>query len=208
MVVDVYTLEGNIKGQIELNESIFNAKVNDVLMYELIKAANANLRQGTHDTKERSYVSGGGAKPWRQKGTGRARQGSIRAPQWKGGGAVFGPHPRDYRIELPKRIKQEAYRSLLSMKFKEGSIKIIEDFKVVDGKTKEVAAIAKKLNISKGVLITDKEDNLLKRAIRNIPWFLYNNVNRLSGRDIFYTKTVLITENAAKIINSKYAKGE
>ncbi|HPD04815.1 MAG TPA: 50S ribosomal protein L4 [Spirochaetota bacterium] len=208
MVVDVYTLEGNIKGQIELNESIFNAKVNDVLMYELIKAANANLRQGTHDTKERSYVSGGGAKPWRQKGTGRARQGSIRAPQWKGGGAVFGPHPRDYRIELPKRIKQEAYRSLLSMKFKEGSIKIIEDFKVVDGKTKEVAAIAKKLNISKGVLITDIEDNLLKRAIRNIPWFLYNNVNRLSGRDIFYTKTVLITENAAKIINSKYAKGE
>ena len=208
MVVDVYTLEGNIKGQIELNESIFNAKINDVLMYELIKAANANLRQGTHDTKERSYVSGGGAKPWRQKGTGRARQGSIRAPQWKGGGVVFGPHPRDYRIELPKRIKQEAYRSLLSMKFKEGSIKIIEDFKVVDGKTKEVAAIAKKLNISKGVLITDKEDNLLKRAIRNIPWFLYNNVNRLSGRDIFYTKTVLITENAAKIINSKYAKGE
>ena len=208
MVVDVYTLEGNIKGQIELNESIFNAKVNDVLMYELIKAANANLRQGTHDTKERSYVSGGGAKPWRQKGTGRARQGSIRAPQWKGGGVVFGPHPRDYRIELPKRIKQEAYRSLLSMKFKEGSIKIIEDFKVVDGKTKEVAAIAKKLNISKGVLITDIEDNLLKRAIRNIPWFLYNNVNRLSGRDIFYTKTVLITENAAKIINSKYAKGE
>ncbi len=208
MVVDVYTLEGNIKGQIELNESIFNAKVNDVLMYELIKAANANLRQGTHDTKERSYVSGGGAKPWRQKGTGRARQGSIRAPQWKGGGVVFGPHPRDYRIELPKRIKHEAYRSLLSMKFKEGSIKIIEDFKVVDGKTKEVAAIAKKLNISKGVLITDIEDNLLKRAIRNIPWFLYNNVNRLSGRDIFYTKTVLITENAAKIINSKYAKGE
>lgn len=208
MVVDVYTLEGNIKGQIELNESVFNAKINDVLMYELIKAANANLRQGTHDTKERSDVSGGGAKPWRQKGTGRARQGSIRAPQWKGGGAVFGPHPRDYRIELPKRIKQEAYRSLLSMKFKEGSIKIIEDFKVVDGKTKEVAAIAKKLNISKGVLITDKEDNLLKRAIRNIPWFLYNNVNRLSGRDIFYTKTVLITENAAKIINSKYAKGE
>jgi len=94
MVVDVYTLEGNIKGQIELNESIFNAKINDVLMYELIKAANANLRQGTHDTKERSYVSGGGAKPWRQKGTGRARQGSIRAPQWKGGGVVFGPHPR------------------------------------------------------------------------------------------------------------------
>ncbi len=208
MVVDVYTVEGKVKGQIELNETIFNAKINDVLIYELIKAANANLRQGTHATKERSLVSGGGAKPWRQKGTGRARQGSIRAPQWKGGGTVFGPHPRDYRIELPKGIKQEAYRSLLSLKFKEGAIKVVEDFKVTNGKTKEIASIAKKLNVSKGVLITDSEDTLLKRAIRNIPWFVYNNVKRLSSRDIFYTKTVLITESAAKIINSKYAKGE
>lgn len=208
MVVDVYTVEGKVKGQIELNETIFNAKINDVLIYELIKAANANLRQGTHATKERSLVSGGGAKPWRQKGTGRARQGSIRAPQWKGGGTVFGPHPRDYRIELPKGVKQEAYRSLLSLKFKEGAIKVIEDFNVTNGKTKEIASIAKKLNVSKGVLITDSEDTLLKRAIRNIPWFVYNNVKRLSSRDIFYTKTVLITESAAKIINSKYAKGE
>ncbi|MCX8124767.1 MAG: 50S ribosomal protein L4 [Spirochaetes bacterium] len=208
MVVDVYTVDGKVKGQIELNETIFNAKINDVLIYELIKAANANLRQGTHDTKERSLVSGGGAKPWRQKGTGRARQGSIRAPQWKGGGTVFGPHPRDYRIELPKSIKQEAYRSLLSLKFKEGAIKIVEDFSVANGKTKEIATIAKKLNVTKGVLITDSDDALLKRAIRNIPWFIYNNVKRLSSRDIFYTRTVLITESAAKIINSKYAKGE
>ncbi|MEW6527013.1 MAG: 50S ribosomal protein L4 [Spirochaetota bacterium] len=208
MVVDVYTVDGKVKGQIELNETIFNAKINDVLIYELIKAANANLRQGTHDTKERSLVSGGGAKPWRQKGTGRARQGSIRAPQWKGGGVVFGPHPRDYRIELPKGIRQEAYRSLLSLKFKEGAVKVVEDFSVESGKTKDIASIAKKLNVKKGVLITDSEDTMLKRAIRNIPWFVYNNVKRLSSRDIFYTQTVLITESAAKIINSKYAKGE
>ena len=208
MVVDVYTVEGKVKGQIELNETIFNAKINDVLIYELIKAANANLRQGTHDTRERSDVSGGGAKPWRQKGTGRARQGSIRAPQWKGGGVVFGPHPRDYRIELPKGIKQEAYRSLLSLKFKEGAVKVVEDFSVESGKTKDIASIAKKLNVKKGVLITDSEDTMLKRAIRNIPWFVYNNVKRLSSRDIFYTQIVIITESAAKIINSKYAKGE
>ena len=208
MVVDVYTVEGKVKGQIELNESIFNAKINDVLIYELIKAANANLRQGTHDTRERSDVSGGGIKPWRQKGTGRARQGSIRAPQWKGGGVVFGPHPRDYRIELPKGIKQEAYRSLLSLKFKEGAVKVVEDFAVESGKTKDIASIAKKLNVKKGVLITDSEDTMLKRAIRNIPWFVYNNVKRLSSRDIFYSQTVIITESAAKIINSKYAKGE
>lgn len=208
MVVDVYTVEGKVKGQIELNETIFNAKINDVLIYELIKAANANLRQGTHDTRERSDVSGGGAKPWRQKGTGRARQGSIRAPQWKGGGVVFGPHPRNYRIQLPKGIKQEAYRSLLSLKFKEGAVKVVEDFAVESGKTKDMASIAKKLDVKKGVLITDSEDTMLKRAIRNIPWFVYNNVKRLSSRDIFYTKTVIITESAAKIINSKYAKGE
>jgi len=208
MVVDVYTVEGKVKGQIELNETIFNAKINDVLIYELIKAANANLRQGTHDTRERSDVSGGGAKPWRQKGTGRARQGSIRAPQWKGGGVVFGPHPRNYRIELPKGIKQEAYRSLLSLKYKEGAVKVVEDFSVKSGKTKDIASIAKKLNVKKGVLITDSEDTMLKRAIRNIPWFVYNNVKRLSSRDIFYTQTVIITESAAKIINSKYAKGE
>jgi len=208
MVVDVYTVEGKVKGQIELNESIFNAKINDVLIYELIKAANANLRQGTHDTRERSDVSGGGIKPWRQKGTGRARQGSIRAPQWKGGGVVFGPHPRDYRIELPKGIKQEAYRSLLSLKFKEGAVKVVEDFAVESGKTKDIASIAKRLNVKKGVLITDSEDTMLKRAIRNIPWFVYNNVKRLSSRDIFYSQTVIITESAAKIINSKYAKGE
>jgi len=208
MVVDVYTVEGKVKGQIELNEPIFNAKINDVLIYELIKAANANLRQGTHDTRERSDVSGGGIKPWRQKGTGRARQGSIRAPQWKGGGVVFGPHPRDYRIELPKGIKQEAYRSLLSLKFKEGAVKVVEDFAVESGKTKDIASIAKRLNVKKGVLITDSEDTMLKRAIRNIPWFVYNNVKRLSSRDIFYSQTVIITESAAKIINSKYAKGE
>ncbi|MEJ5361282.1 MAG: 50S ribosomal protein L4 [Spirochaetota bacterium] len=208
MVVDVYTVDGKVKGQIELNETIFNAKINDVLIYELIKAANANLRQGTHDTRERSDVSGGGVKPWRQKGTGRARQGSIRAPQWKGGGVVFGPHPRDYHIELPKGIRQEAYRSLLSLKFKEGAVKVVEDFSVESGKTKDIASIAKNLNVKKGVLITDSEDTKLKRAIRNIPWFVYNNVKRLSSRDIFYTQTVLITESAAKIINSKYSKGE
>lgn len=208
MVVDVYTLEGKVKGQIELNDSVFKSNINDLLLYELIKSANANLRQGTHDTKQRSFVSGGGAKPWRQKGTGRARQGSIRSPQWKGGGVVFGPHPRDYRIDLPKGIKHEAYRSLLSLKFKQGAIKIVEGFAVSEGKTKEAAAIAKKLDIKKGVLITESEDLLLKLSIRNIPWFVYNNVKRLSSRDIFYTQTVLITENAAAIINTKYAKGE
>lgn len=207
MMVDKYSIDGKVKGQVELNDSVFNSKVNDVLIYELIKAANANLRQGTHGTKERSFVNGGGAKPWRQKGTGRARQGSIRSPQWKGGGTIFGPRPRDYRIEMPRKMKQEAYRSLFTLKAKVNSIKVVEDFNVKAGKTKEMAGIGKALSIAKGVLITDSEDANMKRAMRNIPWFSFNNVNRLSSREVFYAQTLLITESALKKINEKFAKG-
>ncbi len=208
MVIDKFSIDGKVSGQIELSESVFNAKINDVLIYEMVKAANANLRQGTHSTKERSFVRGGGAKPWRQKGTGRARQGSIRAPQWRGGGIVFGPWPRSYRIELPRRIKQEAYRSLFSLKVREGAIKVIDDFSVESGKTRDVAKIGKAFSIKKAVLVTGSDDMMLKRAIRNMPNFIYNNVGRISGRDIFYSPTILITESAVKYLNEKYAKGE
>ncbi len=208
MVIDKYSVDGKVTGQIELAESVFNVKVNDVLIYELVKSANANLRQGTHGTRERSFVRGGGAKPWRQKGTGRARQGSIRSPQWRGGGIVFGPEPRSYRIELPKKIRQEAYRSLFSLKAREGALKIIEDFTIESGKTREMAGIGKAFNVKKAVLVTGSDDMGIKRAIRNIPDFCYNNVSRISGRDIFYSQTVLMTESAVKYLNEKYAKGE
>lgn len=207
MVFDKYSISGKVIGKVEASDSVFKAEVNDILIYEMIKAANANLRQGTHSTKRRAEVSGGGIKPYRQKGTGRARQGSIRAPQWKGGGVVFGPHPRDYRIELPRKIKEKAMISLLSLKVKEGAIKIVEDFNVKDGKTKEMAVIGKALEIKKGVFIADGEDKLTKRAIRNIPWFVYNNAKRMSSRDIFYSKTIIITESAVKYLNNRYAKG-
>jgi large subunit ribosomal protein L4 len=207
MVIDKYSINGKVTGKVELADSVFKAKINDVLLYELIKAANANLRQGTHSTKGQAEVRGGGIKPWRQKGTGRARQGSIRAAQWRGGGTVFGPKPRDYRIDLPKGTKKEAMRSLLSLKMKEGSIKVVEDFNIKDGKTKEVAQIGNYLNIKKGILLTDSEDKMLKRAIKNIPWFTYNNTKRISSRDLFYSKTVLITESAVSYLNSKYSEG-
>jgi large subunit ribosomal protein L4 len=208
MMLDKFSKEGKVLGQVELNDAIFNSKINDVLLYELIKAANANLRQGTHATKQRSFVSGGGAKPYKQKGTGRARQGSNRAPQWKGGGTIFGPLPRDYRVELPRRIRQEAYRSLFTLKAKQGEIKVIEDINVDSGKTSEMARIGKALNLSRAVLIADGESAMIKRAIRNIPWFVYNNVKRISGREVFYTRTVVITESALKYLNEKFAKGE
>lgn len=208
MILDKLSKDGKVVGKVELDDRVFNAKINDVLIYELVKSANANLRQGTHCVKERSFVSGGGAKPYKQKGTGRARQGSIRAPQWKGGGTIFGPQPRDYRIELPKGMKGAAYRALLSLKAKEGSIKVVEDLQVESGKTRDIAVIGKALDVRKGVLVTDSEDSMLKRALRNIPWFIYNNVKRISGRDIFYSKTLVLTESAVKYLNEKYAKGE
>lgn len=208
MKVDKYSIDGKVIGQVDLSDEVFGAEINDHIVYEYIKAANANLRQGTHKTKGRSEVRGGGAKPWRQKGTGRARAGSSRSPIWKGGGTIFGPVPRDYSIELPKKIKKAAFVSIFSIKAKEGAVKVVEDFKV-EGKTKDIAKIGNALSVTKAILISgksDSEDSLLKRAIRNIPWFRYNNVSRISGRDVFFSKEVIITESAVNQINEKFAK--
>ncbi len=203
MKLQKYSIDGKVVGEVEVSDNVFNASVNDILIYELIKAANANLRQGTHATKQRAEVRGGGAKPWRQKGTGRARAGTSRSPIWKGGGVTFGPTPRCYNIDLPKKIKKSAYKSLLSLKAQSGAIKVVEDFQV-NGKTKEMAAIGKQLDLKKAVLLTESEDMNIKRSIRNIPWFVYNNVKRLSGRDIFYSKELVITESALKYLEEKY----
>lgn len=208
MKVDKYSIEGKVIGQVELSDDIFSAEVNDVLIYEYIKAANANLRQGTHCTKGRAEVRGGGAKPWRQKGTGRARAGTSRSPIWRGGGMIFPRQPRDYSIQLPKKIKRAAFISIFSQKAKAGAVRVIEDFKS-DGKTKNVAKIGDALAITKGIIVSgnpDAEDFLLKRAIKNIPWFRYNHVSRMSGRDIFFSNEIIFTESALSQLNEKYAK--
>jgi len=206
MKVSKYSISGNVIGEVELPDSLFAAEINDSLIYELIKAANANLHQGTHKTKQRAEVRGGGIKPWKQKGTGRARAGSTRSPIWVGGGTVFGPVPRSYRVELPKKIKEEAYRSLFSLKAKEGAIKVVEDFNV-NGKTKEIATIGKALLLKKGLLLGNGEDSMIRRAIKNIAWFKYNNVKRIYSRDIFYSKELLITESALTFLNKKFSEG-
>jgi large subunit ribosomal protein L4 len=208
MVIDKISKDGKKIGQIELADSVFNTKVNDVLVYEYIRAANANLRQGTHKTKGYAEVNGGGIKPWRQKGTGRARQGSIRAPQWRGGGTVFGPVPRSYRIDLPKRLKDEAYRSIFTIKAKEGSLKVIEDFSVESGKTKDMNKILKSIELVRGLFVGSKNDDKFKRSLRNIEEVKYNDASRLSGREVFYSRTLVLTESAVKFINEKYAKGD
>ena len=208
MVVEKFSIDGKKIGQVELSDAVFNSKVNDVIVYEYIKAANANLRQGTHKTKGYSEVNGGGVKPWRQKGTGRARQGSIRAPQWRGGGTVFGPVPRSYRAELPKKIRDDAFRSIFTIKAQKGAIKVVEDFKVATGKTKDMASILKKIELLGGLLIGAGSDAIFRRSIRNIKDVKFNDATRISGRDVFYSRTLVLTESAVKLINEKYAKGE
>jgi len=206
MKVDKYSVDGKVVGSVELSDSVFGAEVNDTLIYELIKSAQANLRQGTHKTKERGEISGGGVKPWKQKGTGRARAGSSRSPIWRGGGTIFGPVPRSYRIDLPRSIKRSAYRALFSLKAKQGSIKVVEDF-TASGKTKEMAGIGKALAVAKGVVIAAGDDSTLRRSIRNIPWLTYNSVNRISSKEIFHSKNLIITESAVKVLNERYAEG-
>ncbi len=205
MKVDKYSIEGKVVGQVELPDAIFAEKVNDVLVYEYIKAANANRRQGTHYARERAEVRGGGSKPWRQKGTGRARAGTLRSPIWKGGGTTFAPRPRDYRIDLPKQQKRAAFRSIFSLKAREGRVRVIEDF-TVKGKTKETATIGKALSLTKGVLVTQNDEAALKRSMSNIPWFIYNNVNRVSGRDLFYSHEIVITEGAIDSLQQIFGK--
>ena len=204
MKVDKYSIDGSVSGQVELSDSVFNAEINDVLIYEMIKAANANLRQGTHSTKRRAQVRGGGAKPWRQKGTGRARAGTSSSPIWRGGGVVFGPHPRDHRVDLPKRIKKAALRSIFSVKMKDKAIKVVENISV-EGKTREMFDIGKKLSVEKGLFITGSEDEKLKRSMKNLNWFNYNNVKRISSRELFYSKNIIISEDALEYINKVFA---
>lgn len=207
MIVDKFTVDGKKAGQVELNDKIFGANINDELVYEFIRAANLNRRQGTHKTKERAEIRGGGIKPFRQKGTGRARQGTIRAPQFRGGGTVFGPRPRSYRIDLPKSLKTAAYKSIFSIKAKQGAIKVVTDFTIESGKTKEMNKVLTALGVEKGLLV-DKDNVLNRRAIRNIETVKYNDVKTISGREIFYSRVVVFTEGALNAINEKYAKGE
>ncbi|MBN1500671.1 MAG: 50S ribosomal protein L4 [Spirochaetes bacterium] len=208
MLLDKFTVDGKKSGQVELADDVFAGEINDTLIYQYINAANAALRQGTHKTKERSAVRGGGVKPWRQKGTGRARQGSIRAPQWVGGGTVFGPTPRSYSQKLNKKVKQAAVRAILSVKAKENKIKVIDDFDIQSGKTKDMFSVLKKLDLVKGTFVTDSDSVMLKRSAKNIEAVKFNNVKRINGRDLFYSKQILLTESAIKYLNEKYSKGE
>lgn len=196
-------------GSIALNETIFNTRVSEAAIYEAIKNLLANKRQGTASTKTRGTVNGSTKKPWRQKGTGRARVGSRKSPLWKGKGIIFGPHPRDYSYTIPKKLKQKALFSVLTKAKSEGSLKIINDVKLDLIKTKPVVEIFSKLSQGKRALfITDSSDRdnyeRLRKSAANIPWLRIVNVNSIEIKDLYYAQEIIFSKSALEVINERY----
>ncbi len=195
--VAVYNTEGVQVGEIELNDAVWGIKPNEHVLHEAVVMQQAGRRQGTHDTRTRAEVSGGGRKPWRQKGTGRARHGSTRSPIWRHGGIVFGPHPRDYKYSLPKKVRRLAMKSALSSKVLAGEIVVLEDLSLEQPKTKTMVDIIRKLNVEKKALVVtaDKDENVSKSA-RNIPGIKPLKAEGLNVYDLLHHDKLVITKDA------------
>ncbi|HDK26333.1 MAG TPA: 50S ribosomal protein L4 [Candidatus Atribacteria bacterium] len=199
--LSVHNIKGEEIGEISLNENIFNAKINKYLVHQVVKRYLADKRRGTASTKNRSEVSGGGAKPWRQKGTGRARAGSNRSPIWIGGGTVFGPTPRDYSYSLPKKMKIVALKSVLSAKAKNNEIMILDKLSLNENKTKKIIEILKNLKaLKKPIVIIEKEDKNIEQAIRNIQGAIALPVSKLNSYDLLNHGKAIFTKEAIKQI--------
>ena len=185
--------------EITLDETVFGAELNMQVVYDVVNAERAAKRQGTHKVKGRSEVSGGGRKPWRQKGTGRARQGTIRAPQWRGGGIVFGPTPRSYEVKVNKKVVKLAKKVLLSNRLANNSLVVVEDFNLESFKTKEFVKVLEALNVSGKVIVCLAEENTnVSIASKNIPNVYAQNINHLSVYDLINGTTYVLTESAVK----------
>ena len=201
--VSVYNIEGNEVGTLELNDAIFGVEVNEHLVHLAVVAQLANKRQGTQKAKTRSEVSGGGRKPWRQKGTGHARQGSTRAPQWTGGGVVFAPTPRDYTIRLNKKEKRLALKSALTSRVNENKFIVVDELNFAEIKTKKFAEVMKNLKVEKALVVGADENAAL--SARNIPTVKTAFVNTINVYDILKYNTVVATKAAVASIEEVYA---
>ncbi len=205
MNAKVFSIKGEEIKDIALDDSIFNREVSEGTIYYAIRNELANRRVGTACTKTRGEVRGSGAKPWSQKGTGRARSGDKKSPIWVGGGTVFGPKPRDYSYTVPKKMKRVAMKSILSLKAKEEKLKVVENFTVESGKTKDLTAILKNLVPSERTVVVLKDDDaMIRRAGRNIPWVRFLSFNRLRAHDLFYGKNILFLEGAVSNLTDFY----
>ena len=203
--VVVYNMEGKEVGTIELNDAVFGVEVNEHLVHMAVVQQLANNRQGTQKAKTRSEVSGGGRKPWRQKGTGHARQGSTRAPHWTGGGVVFAPVPRDYSFKMNKKEKKAALKSALTSKVQDAKLIVVDELKFDEIKTKNFAAVMSNLNVNKGLVVIAENDANVVLSARNMADVNTTLVNTINVYDVMTAKTVVLTKDAVEKIQEVYA---
>ena len=203
--VVVYNMEGKEVGTIELNDAVFGVEVNEHLVHMAVVQQLANNRQGTQKAKTRSEVSGGGRKPWRQKGTGHARQGSTRAPHWTGGGVVFAPVPRDYSFKMNKKEKRAALKSALTSKVQDAKLIVVDELKLDAIKTKAFATVMSNLNVNKGLVVLAENDANVVLSARNMADVDTTLVNNINVYDVVNAKTVVLTKDAVEKIQEVYA---
>ena len=203
--VTVYNMEGNEIGTMELNDAVFGVEINEHLVHLAVVRQLANNRQGTQKAKTRSEVSGGGRKPWRQKGTGHARQGSIRAPQWTGGGVVFAPVPRDYEVKMNKKERRAALKSALTSKVQENKLVVVDSLALAEAKTKEMQKVLTNLKAEKALIVTAGDDQNVVLSARNIADVQTATVNTINVYDVMKHNTVVVTKDAVASIEEVYA---
>ena len=203
--VSVYNMEGKEVDSIELNDSIFGVEINEHLVHMAVLQQLANKRQGTQKAKTRSEVRGGGRKPWRQKGTGHARQGSTRSPQWTGGGVVFAPTPRDYSFKLNKKEKRAALKSALTSRVVENKFVVVDELKLDEIKTKKFVEVLKNLNVEKALVVLNDMDEKVIASAANIPTVKTTQTNELNVFDVLKYDTVVVTKAAVATIEEVYA---
>ena len=203
--VKVYNMNGDQVGTLDLDDGIFGIKPNEHVVHMVVTQLLANKRQGNKSTKTRAEVRGGGRKPWRQKGTGRARQGSIRSPQWKGGGVVFAPKPRDFSFKVNKKIKRLALKSVLSAKVASEKLIILDELKLDQIKTKEMQKVINNLNTLKALIVMESNDQNVVLSARNIPDIKTAGVNTINVYDILKYDSLVVTKQAVEMMQEVYA---
>ena len=206
MQLDVVNTNNEKVGALDLNDEVFGARVNTELIWESVVRANAAARQGTHATKNRSLVRGGGKKPWKQKGTGRAQAGSSRSPLWRHGGTVFGPQPRSYEYQLPKKVERGALRAALAQKLQEGALVVVETLAASETKTKAAVEMLRKLGVTgKALLIDLAVDEHLGRSVRNVPGVAFLASRNVIARDVIHATRVVATKGALEKLQEALA---
>ena len=203
--VSVFNMEGNEVGTIELNDAVFGVEINENLVHQAVVLQLANNRQGTQKAKTRSEVSGGGRKPWRQKGTGHARQGSTRAPQWTGGGVVFAPVPRDYSFKMNKKEKRAALKSVLTSRVQENKIVVLDELKLEAVKTKDFVEVMSNLKVENALVVTAAQDNNVVLSARNVPGVETSVAANINVDDVLNHRTLVVTKDAVASIEEVFA---